>query len=218
MAAAAAPQACKAASLRVGQCQERAEVRRLRHLQGADHDELHTVHLRGERCSSGQVCVASACQAPSDLLGACDEAADCAKGDCVNKMCGLYIKSVRVTGSAVAGGAGQIMTDGWFKTDSAGHNKERVSTIPQLNLHDSIDMSSTLTTPLPPNNYLVLTGVLGSNALTRTFQFNLSDGSSITKTVQASNAQEILLSEGTGDAFMLFQWTGATVNVLPKTY
>jgi hypothetical protein len=169
-------------------------------------------------CVGGQVCVTSACQPPSDLLGACDEAADCAKGDCINKACGLSIRSIRVTGTGVAGGGGQIMIDGWFKTDSTGRNKVRVSSIPQGYLYQAIDMSSQLTTALPPNNYLVLTGAEGSNALTRTFQFNLSDGSSISKSVQASSSEQILLSEGSGDAFMLFQWTGATINVLPKTY
>lgn len=170
-------------------------------------------------CASGNVCVNGGCQPPSDLLGACDETADCAKGDCISKMCGLSIKSIRITGAQGTGGGSQIMFDGWFKTDSTGHNKVRVSTISVTQyLWQSLDVTSQLMTALPPNNYLALTGAEGSNPLTRTFQFNLSDGSSITKSVQVSSSEEILLSEGSGDDFMLFQWTGATVNVLPKTY
>jgi hypothetical protein len=177
-------------------------------------------------CASGKVCVAKACQAPSPLLGACDETADCARGDCISQKCGLSIKSIRVTGAEVGGGGDpHSALDGWFKTDSNGHNLVRVSTIPSTigRLWSSMDMSSTLTTPLPPNNYLVLTDAESSNALTRTFQFNLSDGTAVTKVVSASSSAEIVLYppidvEPTGDPFMLFQWTGADVNVLPKTY
>jgi len=177
-------------------------------------------------CSSGNVCVATACQAPSPLLGACDEAADCARGDCISQKCGLSIKSIRVTGTEVSGGGDpHASLDGWFKTDANGHNLVRVSTISTTigRLWASMDMVSTLTTPLPPNNYLVLTDAESSNMLSRTFQFNLSDGTAVTKTVSASSSDEIVLYPPidvvpTGDPFMLFQWTGATVNVLSKTY
>ena len=179
-----------------------------------------TACTKNTDCSSGNVCVASKCQAPSPLLGACDETADCGKGECIASACGLYIKSIRITGTAVPGGGDPHSSlDGWFKTDANGHNLVRVSSIPQgMRLWDDIDLSQNLTSPLPPNNYLLLTDAESSNALTRNFQFNLSDGTSIAKSVQASSSSEIVLLEGTGDPFMLFQWTGADVKVLAKVY
>lgn len=179
-----------------------------------------TACTKNTDCSSGNVCVAAKCQAPSPLLGTCDETADCARGECISGACGLYIKTIRITGTAVAGGGDPHSSlDGWFKSDANGRNLVRVSSIPQgMRLWDSIDLQQVLTSPLPPNNYLLLTDAESSNALTRNFQFTLSDGTSITKVVQAGDSSEIVLLEGTGDPFMLFQWTGADVKVIAKVY
>jgi hypothetical protein len=170
-------------------------------------------------CESGLACIEDECREPSDLLGECEQTIDCSEGECIDGLCGLSVRSIRITGSAVSGGGGQIFMDGWFQSDSNGRNLERVSTITQdLRLYSEIDMQSQLTTPLPPDRYLLLTGQEGSNALTRTFQFTLSDGSSVSVPVQVASTDEILMTEGAGDPYTLFHWTGAAVQVLHKTY
>jgi hypothetical protein len=174
-------------------------------------------------CASGSVCIAGTCRAPSGLLGACDEDADCSRGQCLTGVCALYVTSIRITGTAVSGGGSQIFMDGWFKSNASGGNLVRLSTFPFTQyLHNALDVSSPLSPKLAPNSYVLLTGSEGSNALTRTFQFNLSDGSSVTKSVQVASSANILLvpeaTVGSGDPYVLFQFTGADVNVLSKTY
>jgi hypothetical protein len=168
----------------------------------------------------GATCRDGACRAPSDLLGPCDGDADCARGACLNRICALEILSIRVLGTEVPGGANpQNFMDGWFTSNASGRNLVRASTIPAgLRMYSGLDMSSRLSSPLPPNNFLVLTSAESSDPLTRTFQFNLSDGTAIVKTVEASSSGSIVLSPGVGDLFRLFEWTGADVNVLSKTY
>ncbi|MES1175733.1 MAG: hypothetical protein ABUL62_15535 [Myxococcales bacterium] len=172
------------------------------------------------QCVSGQVCVSNGCKAPSDLLGPCDELTDCNAGTCIGGVCALTIVSVEVYGSAVSGGGSYSHLDGWFTTDSSGKNPVQQGTFSlQSTLWAQIDVVTQFPTPIAPNSYLVFGGANeGSNPLTRNFQFNLSDGSSITKAVQASSSINILYNPVATDLFTMFQWTGATVNVLSKTY
>lgn len=176
----------------------------------------------GTTCSlaPGATCRDGGCRAPSNLLGPCEVDGDCARGECLSGICALQILSIRVLGTEVPGGASpQNFMDGWFTSNASGRNLVRVSTIPPgVRMYLGLDMTSTLTSPLPPNNFLVLTSVESSDPLTRTFQFNLSDGTAILETVEASSSGSIVLSPGTGDLFRLFEWTGADVNALSKTY
>lgn len=176
----------------------------------------------GTICSSapGATCQNGACRAPSGLLGPCSVSADCSRGECLDGICALEILSIRVLGAEVPGGSNpQNFMDGWFTSDASGRNLVRVSTIsPGLRMYMSLDMTSRLDSPLPPNRFLVLTSAESSDPLTRTFQFNLSDGTAIQETVEASSSGSIVLSPGEGDLFRLFEWTGADINVLSRTY
>ncbi|MGC4091522.1 MAG: hypothetical protein QM756_27310 [Polyangiaceae bacterium] len=175
------------------------------------------------QCSTGNVCIAGTCRAPSGLLGPCDEVADCSRGQCLSSVCALYVTSINISGAAVSGGGGQIFLDGWFKSDANGQNRTRIGTLSvQQYLWGAIDVTTPLSPQLAPNSYVLLTGSEGSVSITRSFQFNLSDGTSVTKSVQAARSDNMLLYPdavvGSGDPFVLFQWTGADVNVLTKTY
>lgn len=175
-----------------------------------------------DECTGNAVCVDDECREPSDLLEPCDENADCARGECIGSRCALKLVSIRITGSAVPGGGDpQTFTEGWWKSDENGRNLEAVPPLITIGrLWDSQDKSAPFTSPLPPDTYLLLAGAESSNALTRRFQFNLSDGTAVTKDVDASGAQDIILSvyPTEGDIYVLFHFTGADVNVLRKTY
>jgi hypothetical protein len=69
---------------------------------------------------------------------------------------------------------------------------------------------------------VLCTGAEGSDPLTRTYQFNFSDGTSVSKAVQAARSDNILLypdaTVGSGDDYVLFHFTGADVEVLRKKF
>ena len=67
-------------------------------------------------------------------------------------------------------------------------------------------------------SYLVPVGEEGSNPITRTFQFTTSDSSPIIREVLVSSTGDILLTPGSGDPFVLSEWTGADINVLNVVY
>jgi hypothetical protein len=175
---------------------------------------------QNSECSDGKVCVSADCDEPSALLDPCDEHDDCTEGECIAGRCGLYLSSIRITGVEVPGGGDPgASLQGWFSADADGQNLVPVSNIPQgMRLYQSLDLSQQFNPRLPPDTYLVLTSLENSNALTRTFQFNFSDGTSVSKDVQASTSGAIVLTPGTGDSYVSFHFTGADVDVLRKTY
>lgn len=171
-------------------------------------------------CSNGHVCIENECRMPSALLGPCDEPGDCAEGECFGTICGLAVEYIRITGEAVPGGGGHLTMDGWFTCDEEGQGLSRVSQLSAQFYYQSIDEISRFDQPLPPDTYFVLTGSQGSNPITRDFQFGLSDGRAIVRSVEAATAHDVLLfppsestMEGT-DRCVLFHWTGADVEVI----
>lgn len=171
-------------------------------------------------CAGDAVCVGGACREPSALLEPCDELADCARGECIDNRCALTLESLRITGEEVPGGGHpQYLLRGWWSSDENGRNLERVSNIDDLlRLWNSMDITSHFTPNLPPDTYLLLTGQEDSEPLTRRFQFDLSDGTSVVKDVEASGTADIVCSELPEDDYVLFHFTGADVKVLRKKY
>jgi hypothetical protein len=157
------------------------------------------------------------------LLGECDEVADCSRGQCIDERCGLYVESIGIDGDAVPGGGGQLFMRGWWKSDANGRNLVAISDFGDVvYMYQSIHRNSILDDPLPPDSYVLLTGAEGSDPLTRTFQFNFSDGTSVSKVVEASRSDNMLLypdaEPGSGDDYILFHFTGADVEVLRKEF
>jgi hypothetical protein len=179
-----------------------------------------TTCTQNTECADDQICVAGDCRSPSDLLEPCDELADCSNGECIGDICALRLKSIRITGSAVSGGGDpQSSLDGWFTADADGDNLVRVSTIPQgMRLWQSMDLSQQFSPELPPDTHLVLTSMENSNALVRNFQFNFSDGTSVTEEVQAGTSGDIVLTPAGTDTYVSFHFTGAGVDVLRQTF
>lgn len=109
--------------------------------------------------------------------------------------------------------------DGWYVSDENGRNLERVSTIPAGRwLWQKMNLNQPLEFAVLPDNYFVLLSEESSEALTRDFEFNLSDGTSILKSVTANSSGSITLNESAGDLYKLFHWTGTDVVVLSKVY
>lgn len=174
-------------------------------------------------CASGSYCVVGVCGPKAELLEACDEDMDCARGKCLGHICGLTVNSIGIDGDEVPGGGGQIFVRGWYASDANGRNRQLVGEISgDFRLYFEIHRNTQMDSPQPPGTYFLLTGEEGSDPLTRSFQFNLSDGTSVTKEVQASRSDNMLLypdaTVGSGDPFVLFEFTGADVNVLRKEY
>jgi len=174
-------------------------------------------------CASGSFCVIDKCGSRSQLLGPCAEEQDCARGKCYGGKCGLAVQSIGIEGDAVPGGGGQIFVRGWYRADQNGQNRTLAGEISsQFRLYGSLDINTQMASPQGPGTFFLLTGEEGSDPLTRTFQFNLSDGTSVTKEVQASRSDNMLLHPdavvGGGDPFVLFEFTGADVIVLRKEY
>jgi hypothetical protein len=175
---------------------------------------------QNSECVDDQICVAGDCRDPSDLLDPCDEADDCVSGECIGDICALRLKSIGITGSAVPGGGDpQSSLDGWFTADPDGSNLVRVSSIPQgMRLWQSLDLSQQFSPALPPDTHLVLTSMENSNALVRNFQFNFSDGTSVSKEVQAGTSGDIVLTPAGTDTYVSFHFTGADVEVIRATF
>lgn len=174
-------------------------------------------------CASGSFCVIDKCGPRSPLLGPCAEEQDCARGKCYGGICALAVQSIAIRGDAVPGGGGQIFTRGWYKSDQYGQNRVMVGEIiPEFRMYGSLDIHTPLDSPQGPGTYFLLTGAEGSDPLTRSFQFNLSDGTSVTKEVEASRSDNLLLypdaTVGSGDPFVLFEFTGADVIVHRMEY
>lgn len=175
-------------------------------------------------CAGDFVCIGSSCQEPSALLGPCDETADCARGECDGGRCVLYLDTIGIKGAAVSGGGNPQLTHGWWSSDQNGQNRVEASEplVSIGRLYSSLDIRSHFDPPLAPDTYLLLTGAESSNPLTRTFQFDFSDGTGVTKQVEASGSDDIILYfdpvVGSGDDFVLFHFTGADVQVLRKSY
>jgi hypothetical protein len=186
-------------------------------------EECRTECQKDSDCASGSFCVVGVCGPRAQLLEACEQDIDCARGECFGRLCGLAVESIGLEGDEVPGGGGQIFVRGWYESDENGRNRQLVGEFSSdFRLYFSLDMNTQMDSPQPPGTYFLLTGEEGSDPLTRTFQFNLSDGTSVTKEVQASRSDNMLLHPdavvGGGDPFVLFEFTGADVNVLRKEY
>ena len=174
-------------------------------------------------CVAASYCVVGVCGPKAELLAACEQDMDCARGKCFGRSCGLAVQSIELNGDAVPGGGGQIFVRGWYAADENGNDRRLVGELSsEFRLYSSVHMNTQMDSPQPPGTYFLLTGEEGSDPLTRSFQFNLSDGTSVTKEVQASRSDNMLLHPeaevGGGDPFVLFEFTGADVNVLRKEY
>jgi hypothetical protein len=134
---------------------------------------------------------------------------------------GPSVISIRITGDEVLGG-GQVFIK-LFASDPNGSHMEPISAeVPaDMYLFKGVDAAFQVSPARPPGSHFVIVGTENSAPLTRTFRFYLSDGTSVSKTLDAATSDDMVTYPGdtkvTGDRYVVFHWTGTTLEVVVKT-
>lgn len=142
-------------------------------------------------------CAPYLCGGASACLKSCNVNAECVSPNvCSNNICApaATITSIRITGPSVSGGGGSFK---WVTVSETGMVQSTVSPSNSSALYSTTNWTAPIGPPITAGTYFAINGGEGSSSVTRTFEFTLSTGGSVTfPVVSPDGTGNIVLTTG----------------------